>query len=174
MLRSESTNLRRNHDMARVVSSWLICVRGCWLIAHPDIYPDPLFPHPRADAAATEHGAANRSPPMAETVVCCRATDALSQRLSESTRARPPPNDGVEKKRQRRWWMDCRALPDEGGHGSTPKNGQTPHSVHVLDGAEIWSMSVCCLPLWAGYNRATIHRRCHFSSTPSLGGGSSS
>ena len=79
------------------MSSWVICVTKS--------RSRPLgFPHPRADAAATEHGAANRSPPMAETVVwACRATDTLSRRSSESTRARPPPNDSVEEKRQRRW-----------------------------------------------------------------------
>ena len=38
-----------------------------------------------ADAARTEHGAAKRSPPMAETVVwACHATDALSRRSGEA------------------------------------------------------------------------------------------
>ena len=32
--------------------------------------------------------------------------------------------------------MDCVTLPDEGGHGSTPK-GQTAHSVHVLECADL-------------------------------------
>ena len=32
--------------------------------------------------------------------------------------------------------MDCRALPDERGNGSTPK-GQTAHSVHVLECADL-------------------------------------
>ena len=32
--------------------------------------------------------------------------------------------------------MDCVTLPDRGGHGSTPK-GQTAHSVHVLECADL-------------------------------------
>ena len=51
------------------------------LIAHP------AFPHPRADAAATKHGAANRSPPMAETVVwACRADGCAGERRRDVTR----------------------------------------------------------------------------------------
>ena len=62
----------------------------------------PPFPHPRADAAATEHGAANRSPPMAETVVWATLScDGCAQpkvgRVDARAR-RPPPNDGVEEK----------------------------------------------------------------------------
>ena len=67
---------------ASCVSSSVICVTRR-LIAHPP------FPHPRADAAATEYGAANRRPPMAEAVVWAyRATDALSRQV-ERVDARP-------------------------------------------------------------------------------------
>ena len=89
------------------------------LIAHPPF----RFPHPRADAAATEYGADNRCPPMAETIVwACPATYTLSRRSSGSTRARHPPNDGVE--------VD--ALIDECAFHSAGSSGDLPdlHGAH--------------------------------------------
>ena len=65
---------------------------------------------------------------------CRAATDALSRRSSESTRARLPPNGGVEEK----------------------------SSLSAATYSRREQMS------WSSYERATIHRRCHFSSTPSF------
>ena len=66
--------------MSISMSSWLICViSGCSRI--------PPFPHPRADAAATEHGVANPCLPMAATVVWACPLPVLQRVRSAEGRA---------------------------------------------------------------------------------------